>query len=111
MLLTGKNLALSTFATLLILFILNGECFLSFPLFLGLMFLGEGIQPAAMFRPAELVDLAPTLLYGLGFPIARDLDGAILTPTFETGFLARQPLTFLPSYEALANREQSIVVH
>ncbi len=77
-----------------------------------LMFLGEGIQPAAMFRPAELVDMVPTLLYGLGFPIARDLDGAVLTPAFETGFLARQPLTFLPSYEALADREQSsIVVH
>ncbi|MCP4204868.1 MAG: hypothetical protein GY769_23415, partial [bacterium] len=76
-----------------------------------LMFLGEGIQPAALFRPAELVDLVPTLLYGLGFPIARDLDGAVLTPAFETGFLARQPLTFLPSYEALADRGETIVVH
>ena len=67
-----------------------------------LMLLGEGVQTDAMFRPAELVDLVPTLLYGLGFPIARDLDGAVLTAAFETGFLARQPLTFLPSYEALA---------
>ncbi len=75
-----------------------------------LMFLGEGVQPAAMFRPAELVDLVPTLLYGLGFPIARDLDGAVLTPAFETGFLARQPLTFLPSYEALADRGKTMVV-
>ncbi len=69
-----------------------------------MMFLGEGIQADAMLRPAELVDLVPTLLYGLGFPIARDLDGAVLTSAFETGFLARQPLTFLPSYEALADR-------
>ena len=68
-----------------------------------LMFLGEGIQPGAM-RPADLVDLVPTLLYGLDFPIARDLDGAVLTAAFETGFLARHPLTFLPSYEALAER-------
>ena len=36
-----------------------------------LMFLGEGIQSGSI-RPAELVDLVPTLLYGLGFPIARD---------------------------------------
>ncbi len=69
-----------------------------------LMFLGEGIQTEAMLRPADLVDLVPTLLYGLGFPIARDLDGAVLTSAFETGFLARQQLTFLPSYEALADR-------
>ncbi len=67
-----------------------------------LMFLGEGIQTETRLRPADLVDLAPTLLYGLGFPIARDLDGAVLTSAFETGFLARRPLTFLPSYEALA---------
>ena len=70
-----------------------------------MMFLGEGIQADAMLRPAELVDLVPTLLYGLGFPIARDLDGAVLTSAFETAFLARQPLTFLPSYEALADRD------
>ncbi len=69
-----------------------------------LMFLGEGIQTDAMFRTADLVDLVPTLLYGLGFPIARDLDGAVLTSAFETGFLARRSLTFLPSYEALADR-------
>ncbi len=69
-----------------------------------LMFLGEGIETDTMFRPADLVDLVPTLLYGLGFPIARDLDGAVLTSAFETGFLARQSLTFLPSYEALADQ-------
>ncbi len=69
-----------------------------------MMFLGEGFQKGALLRPANLVDLVPTLLYGLGFPIARDLDGAVLTPAFETGFLARQPLTFLPSYETLAER-------
>lgn len=69
-----------------------------------LMFLGQGIQTDAMLRPAELVDMVPTLLYGLGFPIARDLDGAVLTSAFETAFLARQPLSFLPSYEALADR-------
>ena len=74
-----------------------------------LMLLGEGIQTDAMFRPADLVDLVPTLLYGLGFPIARDLDGAVLTSAFETGFLARQPLTFLPSYEALADPGESVM--
>ncbi len=76
-----------------------------------LMFLGEGIQSDAMYRPAELIDLVPTLLYGLGFPIARDLDGAVLTAAFETAFLARQRLTFLPSYEALAEHGGSAVYH
>lgn len=67
-----------------------------------LMLLGEGIQGDNALRSSELVDLMPTLLYGMGFPTARDLDGVVLTDAFDRGFLARQPLTFVPSYEALA---------
>jgi hypothetical protein len=62
---------------------------------------GEGIRPGALLTGARLVDVAPTLLYGLGFPVARDLDGKALTEAFDKGFLDRQPLTFLPSYEGL----------
>lgn len=39
---TGHRLAISIFAMLLVLLILNGESFLSLPLFMGLMFIGEG---------------------------------------------------------------------
>ncbi len=66
-----------------------------------LMLLGEGIKPGPM-QAGELVDVVPTLLYALGFPIARDLNGSVLTAAFNRTFLARQPLTFLPSYEVLA---------
>jgi hypothetical protein len=39
--------------------------------------------------------------------VARDLDGQVLTAAFDERFLARQPLTFLSSYEGLAgNRER-----
>ncbi len=60
---------------------------------------GEGVRAGTLVTGAEIADLAPTLLYGLGFPIARDLDGKVLTTTFERRFLGRHPLTFLPSYE------------
>lgn len=63
---------------------------------------GDGIRPGSMLRPAQLVDLAPTVLYGLGLPIARDFDGVVLTDAFDTSFLAHQPLTLVPSYETLA---------
>ena len=33
--------------------------------------------------------------------MARDFDGKILTSAFDKEFLARHPLAFLPSYEAL----------
>lgn len=66
------------------------------------LFLGHGFARGAFVRKAQLVDLVPTLLYGLGFPIARDLDGDILTGVFETSFVAGQPLSFVPSYETFA---------
>jgi hypothetical protein len=67
-----------------------------------LLLYGEGIQPGALLTRARLVDVAPTLLYALDFPVAQDLDGQVLTEAFQKGFLARQPLTILPSYEGLA---------
>jgi hypothetical protein len=68
----------------------------------ALLLYGEGIRPGALLTGARLVDLAPTLLYGMGFPVARDLDGHVLTAAFDKGFLARNPVTFFPSYEGLA---------
>jgi Type I phosphodiesterase / nucleotide pyrophosphatase len=62
---------------------------------------GPGIQAGRRLPQAQLVDILPTLLYGVGLPSARDLDGRVLTGVFESSFLARQPLTFVPSYETL----------
>jgi Type I phosphodiesterase / nucleotide pyrophosphatase len=67
-----------------------------------LLLYGEGIRPGALVTSARLVDVAPTLLYGLGFPVARDLDGKVLTAAFGKDFLAANPVTFFPSYEGLA---------
>ena len=68
----------------------------------GLLLLaGEGVAAGALLDRASLVDVAPTLLYAMGLPIARDLDGEVLTSAFESSFLARGPLTFVPSYDTL----------
>lgn len=71
------------------------------------LLLGPGIEGGALLSGAELVDIVPTLAYGLGLPIARDLDGRILTEAFERSFLARHPLAFVPSYETLQDRPDS----
>jgi len=68
----------------------------------ALLLYGDGVRPGALVTSAQLEDLAPTLLYGLGFPVARDFDGQVLTSAFEKPFLAGHPLTFLSSYEGLA---------
>jgi len=67
-----------------------------------LLLYGEGIRPGALITGAKISDLAPTLLYRLGYPVARDFDGQVLTQAFDKSFLARHPLTFLQSYESLA---------
>ncbi len=71
----------------------------------GLLLLaGEGVQAGELLDRAALVDIMPTLLYAMGLPIARDLDGEVLTGAFESAFLARHPLTFVPSYDTLASQ-------
>lgn len=67
-----------------------------------LILAGPGIRAGALIAGPRLVDVAPTLLYALGLPVARDLDGRVLTGAFEASFLARRPLSFFPSYEALS---------
>ena len=69
-----------------------------------LLLRGDGVRTSTQHGTGRLVDVTPTLLYVLGFPVARDLDGEVLTETLETGFLARHPLSFVPSFEALPLR-------
>jgi len=68
----------------------------------ALLLYGAGIRPGALITGARLVDVAPTLIYGLGFPVSRDLDGQVLTAAYEKSFLAGNPVSFFPSYEGLA---------
>jgi hypothetical protein len=46
-----------------------------------------------------VVDVVPTLLYFLGLPVGRDMDGFARTDMFTRAFNAPRTLTFIPSYE------------
>jgi len=50
------------------------------------------------FARASVVDIAPTVLYFLGLPIARDLDGYARTDIFASSFTEQRPITFIPEY-------------
>ncbi len=67
-----------------------------------LLLLGDNLRSGTLLDRSQLTDLAPTLLYALGAPVARDLDGSVLTQAFGTTFLNRMPLRFVPSYSSLA---------
>jgi hypothetical protein len=53
-------------------------------------------NPAA----ARVVDVVPTLLFGGGLPIGRDMDGRILTDAFTDDVLRRSALSVIQTYEA-----------
>jgi hypothetical protein len=56
--------------------------------------------PVAPGRPprAAVVDLAPTILYFLGLPVARDMDGFARIDLFKPAFTSDKPVTYIPSY-------------
>jgi hypothetical protein len=47
----------------------------------------------------SIVDVAPTVLYVLGLPVARDMDGVARTDLFKPAFTATRPIAFIPTYE------------
>ncbi|HEY0284840.1 MAG TPA: alkaline phosphatase family protein [Vicinamibacterales bacterium] len=51
------------------------------------------------FQRASVVDIAPTVLYYFGLPIARDLDGFARTDIFTRAFTEQRPITFIPFYD------------
>jgi hypothetical protein len=47
----------------------------------------------------SVVDLVPTMLYFMGLPIGRDMDGFARTDIFQPAFSEAHPLAFIPTYD------------
>jgi hypothetical protein len=58
---------------------------------------GAAAEPGRR-RRGSIVDVAPTLLYFLGLPVARDMDGYARADLFTRAFTAERPVVFIPSY-------------
>jgi tetratricopeptide (TPR) repeat protein len=56
--------------------------------------------------PATLFDVAPTLLYLLGLPVAEDMPGRVLLEAIDPGFARGHPARRIPSYEPLGSRPE-----
>lgn len=54
---------------------------------------------AGEYPRGSIVDLAPTVLYYLGVPIGRDMDGYARTDIFQRPFTLGKPTTFIASHE------------
>ena len=47
----------------------------------------------------SIADVTPTLLYMLGLPVGRDMQGTARTDLFTREFSQTRPLTFIPTYD------------
>jgi len=60
---------------------------------------GASVEPSRHLTRASIVDVVPTVLYFLGLPVARDMDGFARTALFNEEFTNDRPITYIPSYE------------
>ena len=60
---------------------------------------GAAVAKIRQLRRASIVDVVPTILYYLGLPIGRDMDGYARTDVFRPAFTEEHPITFIPTYE------------
>lgn len=58
---------------------------------------GTAAEPGRHQR-GSVVDVAPTVLYFLGLPVARDMDGFARADLFARAFTAERPIAFIPTY-------------
>lgn len=58
---------------------------------------GSSVSPGRP-RRASVLDFTPTVLYYLGLPVGRDMEGFARTDLFRMDFTASRPITFIPTY-------------
>ncbi len=60
---------------------------------------GPVVAKGRLAARGSVVDVVPTLLYFLGLPVGRDMDGYVRTDVFQRTFTDERPITFIPSYD------------
>lgn len=57
-----------------------------------LMMKGEGLKKGFTILNGNIMDIAPTVLYIQGLPVAPDMDGSVLRDAFDTEVLEKNPI-------------------
>lgn len=57
-----------------------------------LILLGNGVVPGQRMKPAQLVDVTPTLCYLLHLPVAQSMEGRVILDAIDPHYLAVTPL-------------------
>lgn len=67
---------------------------------------GPEMRSGQAIQGANIIDLAPTILYAMGCPIPRDMDGRVLTEAFRPEFLEAHPISYVEATTAEEERER-----
>ena len=65
-------------------------------------FYGKNIFREKNIEGMRLVDIAPSILYYLGLPVSKDMDGIVRSSLFQRDFTADNPIFTISSYEDYA---------
>lgn len=60
---------------------------------------GPNIKKGYHLQGAHIFDILPTILYIFDLPVAKDMDGKVLTEVFEKKILKERPVRYIESYE------------
>jgi len=71
------------------------------------VFSGPGIKNATTIQNAHILDITPTVLYYLGLPVAKDMDGKPI-PLFTEDFQTKNPLKTITTYEIKPRKSKRI---
>jgi hypothetical protein len=65
-----------------------------------LLVAGEGAAHVERATAGYVTDIVPTILFASGLPVARDMDGRVLSEAFNETFLRNRLLTAIQTYDA-----------
>lgn len=67
---------------------------------------GPAFREGASLKGASILDLTPTILYLLGLPVAKDMEGKVLLEAFREDFRKEQPVRWVESYEEAGEKKE-----
>lgn len=71
---------------------------------------GNHVRHGSGESPASILDIAPTVLYLLGLPVGRDMEGRVLEEAIDPEFFARHPPKTVATHEGRTRDRQEAAV-
>jgi predicted AlkP superfamily phosphohydrolase/phosphomutase len=69
---------------------------------------GPHIKVGEHLKNASIFDLTPSILFLMGYPVAKDMDGRIIEEAIDETFLLRNKVEYIDSYEDASTRVPAI---